>query len=101
MSTQDNKITWQARKQPTKGFLAWEYNPFRNLRISEDIEIDNKTTLKKGTIVDFDTDQLSFSLNNPVSMIPQYSYDGSVNLILNDGINIPKLINRYTHADTI
>jgi hypothetical protein len=26
-------------------------------------------------------------------MIPQYSYDGSVNLIISDGINIPKLIN--------
>ena len=26
-------------------------------------------------------------------MIPQYSYDGSVNLIINDGITIPKLIN--------
>jgi len=26
-------------------------------------------------------------------MIPQYSYDGSVNLILTDGKQIPKLIN--------
>ena len=28
-----------------------------------------------------------------MSIIPQYSYDGSVNLILNDGLNEPKLIN--------
>lgn len=48
---------------------------------------------EKGILTDFITDQLSFSLENPVSIIPQYSYDGSVNLILNDGINIPRLIN--------
>ena len=48
---------------------------------------------EKGELLDFNTDELSFSLKNPVQIIPQYSYDGSVNLILNDGINIPRLIN--------
>lgn len=48
---------------------------------------------EKGELLDFNTDGLSFSLKNPVQIIPQYSYDGSVNLILNDGINIPRLIN--------
>lgn len=56
-------------------------------------EIENLSLYEKGTLVDFITDQLSFSLENPVSILPQYSYDGSVNLILNDGINSPKLIN--------
>jgi len=36
---------------------------------------------------------LQFSLEHPVDIVPQYSYDGSVNLILNDGKNTPKLIN--------
>ncbi len=46
-----------------------------------------------GELVDFTTDELNFSLEHPVHIIPQYSYDGSVNLIINDGINIPRLIN--------
>ena len=48
-------------------------------------------------LVDFDTDELQFDINHPVDILPQYSYDGSVNLILNDGKNIPRLINsRFT-----
>lgn len=46
-----------------------------------------------GELIDFDTNELQFDLNHPVSVLPQYSYDGSVNLILNDGKNTPKLIN--------
>jgi hypothetical protein len=50
-----------------------------------------------GTIVDLDTEHLNFSLNNPVEIEAQPSYDGSVNLILNDNRNIPRLINtRFT-----
>lgn len=48
---------------------------------------------QKGTLVDFITDELTFDLKHPVNILPQYSYDGSVNLILNDGVNIPRLIN--------
>lgn len=48
---------------------------------------------EKGQLIDFDTDELKFSLEHPVHMVPQYSYDGSVNLIINDGLNIPRLIN--------
>ena len=48
---------------------------------------------KKGQLIDFDTDELQFSLKHPVEIQPQYSYDNSVNLILNDGYNQPRLIN--------
>lgn len=48
---------------------------------------------KKGELVDFDSSELNFDLHNPVQMLAQSSYDGSVNLILNDGKNAPKLIN--------
>lgn len=48
---------------------------------------------EKGQLIDFVTDELKFSISNPVHIVPQYSYDGSVNLILNDSINIPRLIN--------
>ena len=119
---------------PTEGYLAWEYNPLRNYRLSENMyekdgkyytpaeflqmneeykfyvwddelkknvinkEIPNNWTLHEaGELVDFITDELSFNIQNPVEILPQYSYDGSVNLILNDGLNIPRLINsRFT-----
>ena len=46
-----------------------------------------------GELVDFITDELNISLEHPIHIIPQASYDGSVNLIINDGLNIPRLIN--------
>ena len=124
---------------PIEGYLAWEYNPLRNYRLSKNMyEKDGKyytqeefinlnseyrlnilnrfeytndqgqvqeldglpegwTLREAGELVDFITDELSFSLSHPVDILPQYSYDGSVNLILNDGLNIPRLINsRFT-----
>lgn len=108
---------------PTEGFLAWEYNPLRNYRLSEnmyekdgkyytkndfkklnpdvkdtDKDLPNPWILREaGELVDFITDELSFNLSHPVELLPQVSYDGSVNLILNDGLNIPRLINtRFT-----
>ena len=138
---------------PTEGYIAWEYNPLRNYRLSQnmyekdgkyytekeflnevkktipDFELYYEDDLKNndgevmtdefgqplkvnkitknlpgewilresGELVDFITDELHFSLNHPVDILPQYSYDGSVNLIINDGLNIPRLINsRFT-----
>lgn len=126
---------------PTKGNLVYEYNPFRNYRLSEtgylyknrlytpkellielgvieeDSELTNDECLDKikasgswesmgvpstetdptlveaGELTDFETDELSFDLNHPVEILPQYSYDNSVNLIINDGKNKPRLIN--------
>ena len=155
---------------PTKGNLVYEYNPFRNYRLTEDRfeydgqyftlngfivklkeqhNIDQNTVLniykkvddtfvqlnesskeitinklkeekhweelyiknenqyiklipdgieepilrEDGELVDFITDELSFDLEHPVNMLPQYSYDDSVNLVLNDGKNKPRLIN--------
>lgn len=48
---------------------------------------------KAGSIIDLDTEQLNFDLQHPVNIEAQPSYDGSVNLIINDGKNIPRLIN--------
>ncbi len=146
----DMQLGLMSEVYQTKGNMAWEYNPFRNYRLTEskyyfrnkffskseliaeltneeneehwmDVletqknwdwarvpkEDENKIAPKNGIqsyeddpvfydagqLVDFDTDELSFSLNHPVDVLPQYSYDGSVNLILNDGLNPPKLIN--------
>ena len=51
----------------------------------------------KGSLVDFITSDLNFDLNHPVDIEIQESYDGSVNLILNDDLNNPRIINtRFT-----
>lgn len=110
---------------PTKGKLVYEYNPFRNYRVTQNMysykgglytleELNkhfgitmNGTTSwngvpstesdpilhEAGELVDFETNELGFDVEHPVDVLPQYSYDGSVNLIINDGKNIPRLIN--------
>lgn len=60
---------------------------------------DNKFIISnyKGELVDFTTKDLNFDVNHPIDIEVQESYDGSVNLILNDDINPPRLINsRFT-----
>ena len=126
----NTKIPLEAQVQalPTKGNLVYEYNPFRNYRLSEskyhykndyysleELELQFNITLsadkqqwlqkglpltgdypvlyEKGQLIDFISDELHFSLEHPVHIIPQASYDGSVNLIINDGLNIPRMIN--------
>ena len=125
---------------PTNGNLVYEYNPFRNYRLSKTgylyknrlytpkellIELGVATEdntdeecitilegykkqwptglipstetdpvlVEAGELTDFETDELQFDLNHPVEILPQYSYDNSVNLIINDGKNKPRLIN--------
>ena len=78
-----------------KGFMAYEYNPLHNYRITETV-IDNTNLSNSkiaGQLTDLDTEELQFDLNHPVDMEIQPSYDGSVNIIMNDGKNQPRLIN--------
>ena len=64
-----------------EGKLANEYNPLRNL-IND-----------KNEIVDFNTDELGIDLSNPLNIECQPSYDGTVNLIINDDKNPPRIVN--------
>lgn len=136
----DIKLMTALKVLPTKGNLVYEYNPFRNYRLSEPgyiyknrlysprellIELgvidqsdtktneeclelikqynswkdlvgdinEDPTLVEAGELTDFETSELSFDLHHPVNILPQYSYDNSVNLIINDGKNKPKLIN--------
>lgn len=163
----ENPITFTAAFKTLKdtGNLVYEYNPFRNYRLSQtmfeynnglysypdlytnfnislkqivknddgtskelDVEANNiddvfnKSTSelvwkrgnqqllidknevpilrRKGELVNFETDELKFDINHPVTLTPQYSYDNSVNLIINDGKNQPRLINsRFSATD--
>ncbi len=91
-----------------KGNIKYEYNPLHNYRLDKDYtseEAKNRWTgdaelnegLKQNQLVDFVTEELNFDLNHPVDILPQYSYDGTVNLSINDGKNQPRLINtRFT-----
>ena len=54
---------------------------------------DQQIWAKAGSLIDLDTEKLNFDLDHPVEIEVQPSYDGSVNLILNDDKNIPRLIN--------
>jgi hypothetical protein len=74
------------------GNIVYEYNPLRNYRLSSDTVI-NGELVEAGSIVDLDTNGFNFSLNNPLEIDAQLSYDGSVNLIFNDNRNIPRLVN--------
>lgn len=73
------KLTVQ--KYLSEGDLAHEYNP-----------LHNKLT-DKGEITDFETNEIDFNLNKPVDIECQPSYDGTVNLIINDDLNPPRIVN--------
>lgn len=68
-------------QQNEKGKLINAYSPFQNF-----VNTDRSLT-------DFRTNQLNFDMEHPVDMIPQESYDGAINLIINDNKNTPRLIN--------
>lgn len=81
-----------------KGYMAWEYNPFHNFRITDtktvtQINSEESSNIEAGSIVDLDTPLLNFDLEHPVTMDIQPSYDGTVNVIFNDNKNVPRLIN--------
>ena len=75
-----------------KGKLVYEYNPLHNYRkVNGGGDIDDLVTDNTHST------QLNFDLEHPVNIECQQSYDGSVNLILNDDNNQPRLINtRFT-----
>src|ERR1041385_4363952 len=77
----DITYTMQAKIFNQMGDIVYEYNPFHNLR-------DSNT----GQLKDFTTDQLNFNLNKPLDLEVQPSYDGTVNLIVNDDLNPPLIV---------
>lgn len=84
-----------------EGNLVYEYNPLKVFRTNKDISEKDPMTGKslvvypKGSLLDLNVSDslLKFDLNHPLEMTTQQSYDGSVNLIINDGKNSPMLIN--------
>ena len=76
------------KKYRQEGDLNHSYSPLRNI-----VKEDN-------SIVDFNTKELSIDLNNPLNIECQPSYDGTVNLIINDDKNPPRIVNsRFTKIE--
>jgi hypothetical protein len=78
--------TLQLKQYRTEGDIRHQYNPLHNIK-NED-----------GTISDFNTrelntEQLHINLSKPLDLQCQPSYDGTVNLIINDDTNPPRIIN--------
>lgn len=83
----EENFSYVVKQIQPKGKLVYEYNPLHNFR----------TANSDGELKDFDTSKLNFDLSHPVTIDCQESYDKSINLILNDGTNIPRIINtRFT-----
>ena len=86
---EDKEVSGELTDSQLTSNSTWKW--YKN---SSQLSISESPILRKpGELVDFETNELQFSVNHPVNILPQYSYDGSVNLILNDGKNIPRLIN--------
>lgn len=84
----ETNIEVSIKKYPQEGDLSHSYAPLKNL-----VDKDN-------SVVDFNTSELSIDLNNPLSIECQPSYDGTVNLIINDDKNPPRIINsRFTKIE--
>lgn len=71
------------KKYSKNGQLEYKYKPLHNWYAS----------VKDKQISDFTTKKLSYSPQNSVQIDCQDSYDGSVNLIINDDCDVPRLIN--------
>lgn len=83
------KIKLDVKQYPKEGYLQHTYSPLRNV------------LFEQGEIGGFnvDADKLNISLN-PLFITCQPSYDGTVNLIMNDDVNPPRLINtRFTKKE--
>ena len=94
-SQQDWDVTanFGIRQLSKKGLLAYEYNPLKVLRYNEDHEEQGEIVAYANELTDLDTEKFNFDLQHPVQIEAQESYDGTVNLILNDDKNIPRMIN--------
>lgn len=76
----------QLKQYRTEGDIRHQYNPLHNIKNAD------------GTISDFNTkelntEQLHIDLSKPLDLQCQPSYDGTVNLIINDDTNPPRIIN--------
>lgn len=78
--TMSNKHTIKIEQYSKQGELQPTYSPLQNM-------------LKDGEISHFSTSEISYDLKNFVGIETQLSYDDSINLILNNNDESPRIIN--------
>ena len=85
------------KSDPTDGPIQYQYRPFYNLHNKQPLTGQfplNPLRLKAS--------EAKIDINSDVSMFVEESYDGSANIIINDGKNSPKLINsRFYLTDSM
>jgi hypothetical protein len=81
-------ITNNIQKTPEDGVLVYKYAPLKNLKNLKGDNIQNDLVDMNLPSVDANID-----INSTIDILTEPSYDGSVNLIINDRKNYVKLIN--------
>ena len=75
---------------PENGILEYKYSPFKNLKTTGSQELDTITDLTDLTL---SLDNAEINIDKPINLDIEESYDGSVNLIVNDEVNPLKMVN--------
>lgn len=87
-------ISLTVKKYNQEGDMAHEYRPLRNkLLAGQSQELETGQQIKPKDLTDFRTKEILVDLDNPLNIECQPSYDGTVNLIINDDKNPPRIIN--------
>lgn len=88
--------TLQVFKYNQEGDMAHEYRPLRNVLLSDSPQQETDyegNTMQPKDLADFVTTEIPVKLDKPLNIECQPSYDGTVNLIINDDENPPRIIN--------
>lgn len=87
-----SKLSLKIRKNNLQGDMAYEYRPLQNMKTKEKV-VEGGKEIEKDVVGDFDTKEISYDVLHPVDIECQPSYDNSVNTILNDDKNPPRMVN--------
>jgi len=84
---------------PLEGNLVYQYNPFRNLQNPNPISGDSTSALIGLTM---NCKNAGINITEPIVLETETSYDDSVNLIVSDNANPPKIVNsRFYQTNTM
>ena len=72
---------------PSDGKLLYKYQPFYNLKIDKPKDSIDIESLR------LTTEEAGLNIDKPIDIDIEESYDGSANLVLNDGVNPLKIVN--------
>lgn len=87
-------LSLTVKKYNQEGDMAHEYRPLRNkLLAGQQQESETGQQITPKDLTDFRTKEIDVDLDNPLNIECQPSYDGTVNLIINDDKNPPRIIN--------